>query len=142
MLYFLEYSDCPKRAIGLNCGTTPPDPPGKVFENATNVDIPDNGPAVTSDIAVTGQTGNAPATLKVDVDIKHTFRGDLVIDLVAPDGSTYRLKASSTSDSADNVIATYTVNASSEVANGTWQLKVQDTYNADTGYIDLWRLTF
>ncbi|WP_374066415.1 proprotein convertase P-domain-containing protein [Actinokineospora auranticolor] len=97
---------------------------------------------MTSDIAVTGQTGNAPATLKVDVDIKHTFRGDLVIDLVAPDGSTYRLKASSTSDSADNVIATYTVNASSEVANGTWQLKVQDTYNADTGYIDLWRLTF
>ncbi|WP_372504211.1 proprotein convertase P-domain-containing protein [Actinokineospora diospyrosa] len=87
-------------------------------------------------------TGNAPATLKVDVNIVHTYRGDLVIDLVAPDGSAYRLKNSSTSDSADNVIATYTVNASSEAANGTWKLKVQDTYAQDVGYINSWKLTF
>ncbi|WP_342752247.1 proprotein convertase P-domain-containing protein [Actinokineospora auranticolor] len=106
------------------------------------MDIPDNGPAIYSDIAVSGISGNAPATLKVDVDIKHTFRGDVVVDLVAPDGSTYRLKNSSTSDSADNILASYTVNASSEVANGTWRLKAQDTYNADTGYIDSWKLTF
>ncbi|WP_425547622.1 proprotein convertase P-domain-containing protein [Actinokineospora diospyrosa] len=104
--------------------------------------IPDNAGAVTSDIAVTGVTGNAPATLKVDVNIVHTYRGDLVIDLVAPDGSAYRLKNSSTSDSADNVIATYTVNASSEAANGTWKLKVQDTYAQDVGYINSWKLTF
>ncbi|WP_281261672.1 proprotein convertase P-domain-containing protein [Actinokineospora auranticolor] len=78
----------------------------------------------------------------MDVDIKHTFRGDVVVDLVAPDGSTYRLKNSSTSDSADNILATYTVNASSEVANGTWRLKAQDTYRSDTGYIDGWKLSF
>ncbi|MEV6521016.1 M4 family metallopeptidase [Longispora sp. NPDC051575] len=117
-------------------------PPGKYFENLTNVNVPDKGAAVFSNIAVTGVAGNAPATLKVGVDIKHTYRGDLVIDLVAPDGSTYRLKDSSGSDSADNVVATYTVNASSEVANGTWKLKVQDVYAADTGYIDAWNLTF
>ncbi|WP_372440406.1 proprotein convertase P-domain-containing protein [Actinokineospora baliensis] len=104
--------------------------------------IPDAGAAVTSDIAVSGISGNAPATLKVDVNIVHTYRGDLLIDLVAPDGSTYRLKNSSTSDSADNVVATYTVNASTEVANGTWKLKVQDTYRQDTGYINSWKLTF
>ncbi|MGH3859918.1 M14 family metallopeptidase [Actinokineospora sp.] len=142
VLYLLEYSDCPKRSIGLTCdGTTPP-PTGNVFENTNNVNIPDLGAAVTSDITVTGQTGNAPATLKVDVDIKHTWRGDLVIDLVAPDGSTYRLKNSSGNDSADNVIASYTVNASTEVANGTWKLKVQDVARYDTGYIDSWKLTF
>ncbi len=55
--------------------------------------------------------------------------------------STYRLKNTS-NDSADNVIATYTVNASSEVANGTWQLRVRDLFSADTGFIDSWRLTF
>ncbi|WP_245614427.1 proprotein convertase P-domain-containing protein [Actinokineospora inagensis] len=123
--------------------TTPTTPPsGRVFENTTDVQIPDAGAAVTSAVTVTGISGNAPATLKVDVDIKHTYRGDLVIDLVAPDGSTYRLKNSSTSDSADNVLATYPVNASSEVANGKWQLRVQDTYRQDTGYIDSWKLTF
>ncbi|MEV6523220.1 S8 family serine peptidase [Longispora sp. NPDC051575] len=116
--------------------------PAGYFENTADVTIPDAGAAITSSIAVTGRAGNAPTTLKVGVNIQHSFRGDLVIDLVAPDGSTYRLKNSSTSDSAANVVATYTVNASSEVANGTWKLKVQDTYSSDTGYINSWNLTF
>jgi secreted trypsin-like serine protease len=118
-----------------------PQPPGKVFENLDNVTIPDAGAAVFSNVTVSGITGNAPSTLKVGVDIKHTWSGDLVIDLVAPDGSTYRVKNSSSS-STPNVVTTYTVNASSEVANGTWRLKVQDVYSQDTGYVDAWRLTF
>ncbi|MFD7612083.1 M28 family metallopeptidase [Streptomyces sp. NPDC059828] len=125
----------------LSAGTTVP-PTGDVYENTTDVAIPDYGTAVTSSVAVSGRTGNAPAALQVGVDIKHTWRGDLVIDLVAPDGSTYRLKNSSGSDSADDVVATYTVNASSETANGTWQLKVQDVARYDTGYINSWKLTF
>ncbi|MCZ7458650.1 M28 family metallopeptidase [Streptomyces sp. WMMC940] len=124
----------------LSSGSTVP--PGDVYEATGDVAIPDNGAAVTSSVTVSGRTGNAPATLKVGVDIKHTWRGDLVVDLLAPDGTAYRLKNSSGSDSADNVIATYTVNASSEVANGTWNLRVQDVARYDTGYIDSWRLTF
>ena len=107
---------------------------------AVHVAIPDAG-TVTSNISVT-RTGNAPTGLKVGVDIKHTYRGDLVIDLIAPDGTTYRLRNSSGSDSADNVITTYTVNASTEAANGTWKLQVRDAYAADTGYIDKWSLQF
>ncbi|MFE5245340.1 MULTISPECIES: M28 family metallopeptidase [unclassified Streptomyces] len=125
----------------LSAGTTTP-PTGTVFSNAADVAVPDNGAAVTSSVAVTGRTGNAPSALKVGVDIKHTYRGDLVVDLLAPDGTAYRLKNSSSSDSADNVIATYTVNASSEVANGSWKLRVQDVAAQDTGYIDSWQLTF
>ncbi|ANZ43372.1 peptidase S8 [Lentzea guizhouensis] len=120
-------------------GTTPP---GRTFENTADVAIPDLGTAVTSSITVSGVTGNAPATLKVGVDVVHTFRGDLVIDLIAPDGTAYRLKNSSTTDSADNVVETYTANASSEVANGVWKLQVRDTYRSDTGYINAWKLTF
>ncbi|MEV6206361.1 M28 family metallopeptidase [Kitasatospora sp. NPDC051914] len=123
-------------------GTETAPPPGTVFENTADVAIPDAGAAVTSSITVSGVSGNAPAALQVGVDIKHTWRGDLVVDLVAPDGSTYRLKNSSSNDSADNVITTYTVNASSEVANGTWKLKVQDVAAQDTGKIDSWKLTF
>ncbi|MFG2789245.1 M4 family metallopeptidase [Streptomyces sp. NPDC048419] len=115
---------------------------GTSFENTTDVSIPDNGPAVTSPITVSGRTGNAPSNLQVSVDIVHTWRGDLVIDLLAPDGSAYRLKNFSGSDSADNVNQTYTVNASSEVANGTWKLRVQDQAAQDTGYINSWKLTF
>ncbi|MGW0782902.1 M28 family metallopeptidase [Streptomyces sp. NPDC002913] len=125
----------------LSAGTTTP-PAGTVFSNAADVAVPDNGAAVTSSVAVTGRTGNAPSALKVGVDIKHTYRGDLVVDLLAPDGTAYRLKSSSSSDSADNVIATYTVNASSEAANGSWKLRVQDVAAQDTGYIDSWQLTF
>jgi Zn-dependent metalloprotease len=129
---------------GINVGSRPggdPDP-GTVFENTADVSIPDAGAAVTSSVNVTGRTGNAPSTLQVGVDIVHTWRGDLVIDLLAPDGTAYRLKGSSGSDSADNVKATYTVNASSEVANGTWKLRVQDVARYDTGYINSFKLTF
>ncbi|MFD6305727.1 S8 family serine peptidase, partial [Streptomyces sp. NPDC060223] len=93
---------------------------GTTFTSTSAVSIPDAGAAVESPITVSGRTGNAPAALQVGVDITHTYRGDLVIDLVAPDGSTYRLKAASSSDSADNVSTTYTVDASTETANGTW----------------------
>ncbi|WP_331731007.1 M4 family metallopeptidase (plasmid) [Kitasatospora sp. NBC_00070] len=112
------------------------------FENTTDVPIPDNGAAVYSDITVTQIDGNAPATLKVDVDIRHTWRGDLVVDLAAPDGTTYQLKGATSNDSDDDVIATYTVDASAVPANGVWRLKVQDIAAADTGYINSWKLTF
>ncbi|MEU9491076.1 M28 family metallopeptidase [Streptomyces sp. NPDC048215] len=135
-------SDAVAHAIWtLSAGTVTP-PTGTVFSNAANVSVPDNGAAVTSSVAVTGRTGSAPSALKVGVDIKHTYRGDLVVDLLAPDGTAYRLKNSSSSDSADNVIATYTVNASAETANGTWKLQVRDVAAQDTGYIDSWQLTF
>ncbi|MYY02241.1 M4 family metallopeptidase [Streptomyces sp. ATexAB-D23] len=144
-----EYKAVQDAWAGINVGersgggTDPGEPgDGTVFENATAVSIPDHGSAVTSSVSVTGRTGNAPSALKVGVDITHTYRGDLVIDLVAPDGSTYRLKNSDISDSADNVKTTYTVNASSETANGTWKLKVQDVYSGDTGKINSFKLTF
>ncbi len=131
---------------GINVGARPgggdPDPGGTVYESTTDVSIPDNSTAVTSTVTVAGRTGNAPATLKVGVDIVHTFRGDLVIDLLAPDGTVYPLKPFSSSDSADNVVATYTVNASSEVANGTWNLRIQDAYSGDTGTFNSVKLTF
>ncbi|MER0242590.1 M4 family metallopeptidase [Streptomyces sp. HSW2009] len=114
---------------------------GGEYENTDDVQIPDGDDAITSSITV-NRSGNASAALKVGVDIVHPYRGDLVIDLVAPDGTTFRLKNSSAYDSADNVTETYTVNAGSVVASGTWKLKVQDLYSSDTGHINSWKLTF
>ncbi|MFJ3169808.1 M4 family metallopeptidase [Streptomyces roseus] len=110
-----------------------------VFENTNDYAIADNS-TVESPIVVT-RTGNAPSTLKVDVNIIHTYVGDLVVDLVAPDGSVYNLR-NRTGGSADNIIQQFTVNASSEVAQGTWKLRVRDAATLDTGKIDSWKLTF
>ncbi|MFD5131952.1 M4 family metallopeptidase [Streptomyces olindensis] len=115
---------------------------GTSFENTADVAIPDRGAAVTSSVTVSGRTGNAPANLQVAVDIVHTYIGDLKVDLVAPDGTAYTLKGYGTGGSADNLNTTYTVNASSEAANGVWQLRVQDNAARDTGYINSWKLTF
>ncbi|MFC7975566.1 M28 family metallopeptidase [Streptomyces cinereoruber] len=134
-------SDAVAHAIWtLSAGSTTP-PPGKVFENTADVSIPDNGAAVTSTVNVTGVTGNAPGNLSVGVDIVHTYRGDLIVDLVAPDGSVYSL-SNRAGGSADNIVQTFTVNASSEVANGAWKLRVQDRASYDTGYINGFKLTF
>ena len=130
-------ADAAKTVQAVKGGTST----GTTFSSTTAVAIPDDGAAIESPISVTGRSGNAPSALQVGVDITHTYRGDLVIDLVAPDGSTYRLK-SAASDSADNVNTTYTVNASGEAANGTWKLRVQDTAAQDTGTLNGWKLTF
>ncbi|MFV0131565.1 S8 family peptidase [Streptomyces sp. HMX112] len=130
------------RTLGAPGSTAPQQPTGSVFTNATNVTIPDTNTPVASSLAVTGISGNAPTTLKVAVDIKHPYRGDLRIELVAPNGVATQLKATNSSDSAANVITTYTVNASSAAASGTWKLRVTDVHSGDTGYIDSWSLTF
>jgi len=113
---------------------------GSVFTNTNNYTISDNA-TVDSPISITGQTGNASATTRVIVKIVHTYRGDLQIDLVAPDNTLTRLKNSSGSDSAANVNATYTVNVSTKAKNGTWKLRVRDVYTGDTGFIDEWSIT-
>ncbi len=121
--------------------TSNPPSTGCTGSNATAVAIPDAGSAVYSDIAVSGCTKTPSTTASISVNITHTYRGDLRVDLVAPDGTVYNLKATSSSDSTDNVVATYSKNLSSEVANGTWRLKVQDVYSSDTGTINSWSLT-
>ncbi|MFI9219828.1 M4 family metallopeptidase [Streptomyces werraensis] len=128
-------------AVNVGARSGGPGGGGTTFESTTDVAIPDAGAAVTSSITVTGRTGNAPGNLQVAVDIVHTWSGDLVVDLVAPDGTSYRLR-NRTGGSADNINETYTVNASSETANGTWRLRVQDMARYDTGYINGWSLTF
>nr|WP_225444833.1 proprotein convertase P-domain-containing protein [Pseudomarimonas arenosa] len=111
-----------------------------MFENTSDYTINDNS-TIESPLTVSGRSGNAPSTLKVNVTIYHTYKGDLKVDLIAPDGSVYVLHNRS-GGSADNVIGTFTVNASSELANGTWKLRVNDNANGDTGYLDKWSLQF
>jgi subtilisin family serine protease len=114
-------------------------PPGCLQTNGTDLPITDLT-TVESSLTIAGCAGNARAASTVEVHIVHTWIGDLVVSLVAPDGSVYTLH-NRTGSSQDNIDQTYTVNLSGEVANGTWKLRVQDAASLDSGYLNSWTLS-
>ncbi|WP_223621102.1 M4 family metallopeptidase [Lysobacter sp. ESA13C] len=126
--------------VGVDCPGGPGPGPGTTYTNGTDYTINDNS-TVDSPITVSGRTGNAPTNASVSVNIIHTYRGDLKVDLVAPDGSLYNI-SNRAGGSADNLSGTFTFNLSSEPLNGTWKLRVNDNANADVGRIDTWSITF
>ncbi|MBN0045234.1 S8 family peptidase [Streptomyces actuosus] len=127
--------------VGSGGSTPPPPPSGDRFENTTDHAIDDYS-TVDSPITVSGVPGSAPSDLAVEVHIRHTYIGDLRVQLIAPDGSAYLLKNYGTGGSADDIDTTYTVDASSESADGTWRLRVSDDAWFDTGTLDAWALQF
>ncbi len=112
----------------------------QTYTNTTDYTITDNA-TVNSPITVSGRTGTASATTPVAVNIVHTYKGDLKVDLVAPDGSVYVLH-NRAGGSADNIVQTFSVNLSSEALNGTWNLRVNDNAAGDVGYVNSWSITF
>nr|WP_251044472.1 MULTISPECIES: M20/M25/M40 family metallo-hydrolase [unclassified Lysobacter] len=127
--------------LGKTAGTGPgPGPGTQTYSNGTDVTISDNA-TVDSPITVSGRTGNAPTSASVSVSIIHTYKGDLKVDLVAPDGSLYNIH-NRTGGSADNVSGSFNFNLSSEPLNGVWKLRVNDNANGDVGRIDTWSITF
>ncbi|PZO09688.1 MAG: protease [Lysobacteraceae bacterium] len=122
-------------------GSTPPPPTGTTtYSNTADYQIRDNV-TVDSPITVSGRSGNAPSNASVAVNIVHTYRGDLRVDLVAPDGSLYNI-SNRAGGSADNLVGTYTINLSTEALNGTWKLRVNDNAAGDVGYINSWSIRF
>ncbi len=132
-----------KRAVdaaggGGGGGGTPPTT--QTYANEADFAIRDNT-TINSPITVSGRTGAAPSNASVSVDIAHTYRGDLLVQLVAPDGSLYTI-SNRAGGSADNLIGTYTINLSSEQLNGTWNLRVNDNAAGDIGTLRRWTITF
>jgi hypothetical protein len=113
----------------------------KTFTAAPHAAIPDNAPAgVKADLAVTGVTGKA--SLAVSVDISHTYRGDLKVDLLK-NGTVVKTLAANTGGSADNIVETYSLTADEVgTANGTWTIQVVDNAAQDTGTFNSATLDF
>ena len=123
----------------LSVGTGGPPPPGCApVMNGTDTPIPDMS-TVESTITISGCTGNASASSTIQVHISHTWSGDLIVALIAPDGSQYNLYNRS-GGSSDNIDQMFTRDLSSELANGVWRLRVQDVSPPDIGLIDSWTL--
>ena len=122
--------------------TTTPDHAGhlRAVTNAPTCTIADRA-TVDSPITVANAAGNGSTTAKVKVSVKHADRGDLAVSLIAPDGTQYKLKSSTSGDDVANLNATYTVNLSAKARTGIWKLRVQDVFAGDTGTLDTWTLT-
>src|SRR3546814_18885711 len=94
-----------------------------------------------SAVVVADRSGRGLAETEVDVDITHSYIGDLRVDLVAPDGSVYKLHNRS-GGSSNDIDKTYTVDLSGESLNGTWNLRVKDSGRGDTRPRNSWSVTF
>ena len=97
---------------------------------------------ILSSIALTGEGSVSPEGVTVSVDITHTYRGDVIIELTSPSGIKAQLKGLDGGDSGDNVLETYTVKGmAGEPVDGEWQLAVSDGFEGDDGVFNGWSLT-
>ncbi|MCK8125256.1 S8 family serine peptidase [Pseudoalteromonas sp. 2CM39R] len=111
------------------------------YTSDESVAIPDNSPegassviTVADDLTIFGTTA--------DVDISHTWSGDLVLTLISAQGNEVTLQ-SNEGGSQDDIVKAFTSSAfNGEVATGDWTLHVEDTAGSDTGTINGWSLTF
>jgi subtilisin-like proprotein convertase family protein len=98
-------------------------------------------------IVAVGQTGTI-LDISVDVNIEHTWRGDLEIGIQHPDGTPASLFVGALlGDSADNVVETFTRASAPELSRmigkpipGNWKLVVTDRLTQDRGTLAGWTL--
>ncbi len=115
--------------------------PGGSFSgsNTSTAVIPDNdAEGVTSRIDATGEL--TVQTVEVRVQVEHTWRGDLRIDLTSPSGEKKEVHAFEPSDPDDGFDQKFSVPLFSGDGNGAWTLTVVDRAGQDTGSLLGWSL--
>ena len=108
--------------------------------------IPDDKAAgITSTLAVSRK--GTIGSIKVGVDITHTYIGDLKVSLTSPD-NTRILLHNRTGASTNDLVQTYDVHATPALARlsgksvkGKWKLTVSDHAGVDVGKLRRWNLT-
>ena len=114
----------------------------------------DENTPVSSELEVLDDFTVEDDALRVGLNITHSWRGDVTVDLSSPAGTIVRLKDLSADDGptppGEGVIETYPVTAlpaeplstfSGESTSGTWLLEVADGQDQDSGELLDWRLT-
>ncbi|NVC94458.1 peptidase S8 [Vibrio natriegens] len=113
---------------------------GSSYSNTDPVAIPDNkasGAISALDVDRSGDSG----TVSIDVDISHTYIGDLRVTLTSPTGGQVVLH-DNTGGSANDIKTTFQADFSGFESQGSWELKAVDSARRDTGTINSWTLTF
>ncbi|MDN3675886.1 T9SS type A sorting domain-containing protein [Flavobacterium paronense] len=134
---------------------------GPITDN--NCDATHDFPVTVSGVGVLGVTNSFSS---VGFSITHTFDGDLVISLVAPDGTIVLLSNGNGGSGTDYTNTVFSANGATSItagtapftgtytpegnlgllnavnADGTWILRVCDVASGDTGTVDSWSITF
>ncbi len=165
----VAYADaavCSGQSIALT-GTATAYPYVITATNSTAIAIPDNTPAgINSTINISGAgTALASSATAIINSITHTFDGDLILTLTAPNGSSIILSNQEGSLDQNYTNTVFSDTATTPVsagtgpftgafmpeaafstltgpANGTWTLNVSDNAAADVGTLNGWSLAF
>ena len=125
------------------------------FSACSTPGLPIDGSVPHADTIAVVAEGNI-GSLNVDIDITHTFIGDMEIDLTSPGGTVLRLHNGSGSGAA-NLVGNYPASLIpdggglstgpsgdltdfvGDASNGTWTLDIVDTFPAsDDGTLNMW----
>ncbi len=128
-----------QRTVNASLNITPAFLQDYSYINDTPVAIPDNNAAgITSVISVPDDGTIFSAS--VDLNITHTWRGDLLVRLTSPTGTQHVLH-NRTGGSARDLIGNYPISSfNGEQMSGDWVLFVSDNASLDTGTLNSWRL--
>ena len=120
------------------------EPAGEIAEGESipHLTIPDYEPKGVSSPIPIAESGS-PLEASVHVQIKHTYIGDLMVELVAPTGTNAMLHSLS-GGGTDNLEMTYdhenTMSLNTLEINGEWLLRVRDMARYDEGVLQRWSL--
>jgi len=117
------------------------------FEKISGERVPDNS-SIGIESTIVIAENNALTDVQVELDITHTYIGDLVVKLIAPNGSEIILH-NRTGETADNLIRIYNTETTSALnslqgstIDGIWRLHVSDHAGIDLGKLNRWALEF
>lgn len=136
--------------VPTECNVAPLPGPGNNTNTQTftstglPIAIPDNNlQGVTSTIQLPTNLGTIQI-IKLDLDITHTFRGDLEVVLKNSSGDQFILLNRQGAGQDDFKLSGFdlTNNFAGKQAVGSWLLTVKDLDSKDTGTLNLFRLTF
>ena len=107
--------------------------------NSPDIDVTADDSTISDTITV-ADSGTV-TSLSLAVDVSHTYKGDLKVDLIAPDGTTKTVHNRS-GGTADDIDQTYTPDFAGVSIAGTWTLRINDNYpSEDDGTLNSWTLT-
>jgi len=114
--------------------------PAQTYASNSAIAIPDQSTQnATRTIVVAGRAATAPSDARVRVTIVHPDQQQLVVDLIAPDGTVYNLH--NRTGAGAGLVIDRKIDLSSEALNGNWSVRVVDRQSGSNGSMTGWNIT-
>ncbi|MEZ5064696.1 MAG: proprotein convertase P-domain-containing protein [bacterium] len=146
----VSFDDGDPSSIVLNLSLPVGVPVGAQASVSPGLSIPDNNPTgVSSTLVVSGTGGTVSSNLNVDINLTHTWIGDLIVRLTSPNGTVVTLH-NRTGSSAHDIIGNYplTLTPAQPLSafiggplDGTWTMFVSDNAGQDVGTLNSWGIS-